>query len=307
MVVTPLFIVTNNSQVEYPLALLLITGVALVMWSINIWLGYIFGKGQKNDNIKRYIASYSFCVIGTTMGAQHAFGGMHGSGYIFFHFHLIAFFAINTVILILQDLLLLREKNTAIEQENIQLKLQNIEAINQQLQQQVQPHFLFNSLSTLKALIKTSPVNAEDYLVKLSGFLRYAIAAGQQQTATVAEEVQLCTDYLYMQQIRFGQALHFSTGIPAEIENKRLPVFALQILAENAIKHNTLTQTNPLVITIIYSNGYIKVQNNVQLTAAEHPGGTGLTNLVARYKTLNGDIIINKDSTTFSVSIKVLP
>lgn len=307
--VTPLFIVTNNRQVYYPLALLIITGVALALWAINIWLGNIFGKGHKNDNVKRYFTSYTFCVIGTTLAAQHAFGSMHGSGHIFFHFHLIAFFAINTVILILQDLLLLKEKNIFIQQENMRLKLQNIEALNLQLQQQVQPHFLFNSLSTLKALIKVSPANAEDYLVKLSGFLRYAIAAGQRQTATVAEEVQVCTDYLYMQQIRFGQALQFSVNIPAEIWEEKLPVFALQMLAENAIKHNTLTQEKPLIITITYSSRYITVSNNLQLTTAtEHTGGTGLANLTARYNTLpGGDVIINKTSELFAVSIKVLP
>jgi len=308
MTVTPLFIVTNNRQVDYPIALLMVTGVALAMWGVNIWLGNVFGKGAKNDDVKRYVTSYTFCVVGTTLAAQHAFGGMHGSGHVFFHFHLIAFFAINTAILILQDLLLLREKHTAIEQENMQLKLQNIEALNRQLQQQVQPHFLFNSFSTLKALIKTSPADAEGYLVKLSGFLRYAISTGQQQTATLAEEVQLCTDYLYMQQIRFGQALQFSLNIPEEIQGQKLPVFALQMLAENAIKHNTLTQANPLVITISYSNSYITVHNNMQLTTAEHTGGTGLTNLIARYKTLpGGDVIINKNDDSFSVSIKVLP
>jgi len=308
MVVTPLFIVTSNRQVDYPVALLLITGVALFMWSINIWLGNVFGSGRRNDDIKKYIVSYAFCVIGTTLAAQHAFGGMHGNGHVFFHFHLIAFFAINTAILILHDLLLLREKNTVIEQENMQLKLQNIEALNRQLQQQVQPHFLFNSLSTLKALIKTSPADAEEYLVKLSGFLRYAIAAGQQQTATVAEEVQLCTDYLYMQQIRFGQALQFTVNIPTEIQAQKLPVFALQMLAENAIKHNTLTPASPLVITITYSNNYITVYNNLQLSTIEHTGGTGLANLIARYKTLpGGDVIITKTGESFAVSIKVLP
>lgn len=307
MVVTPLFIVTNNRQVDYLVALLVITAVALAMWGINIWLGNVFGKSQKNDDVKKYVTSYMFCVVGTTLAAQHAFGGMHGSGHIFFHFHLIAFFAINTAILILYNLLLLKEKNTVIEQENMQLKLQNIEALNRQLQQQVQPHFLFNSLSTLKALIKTSPADAEDYLVKLSGFLRYAIAAGQQQTAMVAEELKLCTDYLYMQQIRFGQALQFSINIPEETQSHKLPVFALQMLAENAIKHNTLTQASPLVISITYSNNYITVHNNLQPVAAEHTGGTGLTNLIARYKTLpGGDVIITKSDETFAVSIKVL-
>ncbi|HVX50893.1 MAG TPA: histidine kinase, partial [Chitinophagaceae bacterium] len=222
----------------------------------------------------------------------------------------VVFLSMNTAVLILQDLVLVRKQNTDMERENLHLRMKNIEAANLQLKQQVQPHFLFNSLSTLKALIKTNTVKAEEYLVKLSDFLRYAVSSGSVHLVTVQEEVQLCMDYLQMQQIRFGNALQIAINTPGVVlQQGQLPVFSLQVLAENAIKHNMLTTASPLVISIYYDDGRITVTNNMQPLQPQQPasGGMGLANLAERYKMLCGDdIIVTKTNKTFSVSIKVI-
>lgn len=269
-------------------------------------------KERKKNSFLQYFLSYSFGVLPGVFAAQLLFeGSVHGTNHKdFFHFHLLVFIAINTVVIILQNLTLVKEKNVLVESENMQLRTKNIEAANQQLKQQVQPHFLFNSLSTLKALIKQQPVQAEEYLVRLSSFLRYTIAANQPDKAKVEDEVKLCVDYLEMQQIRFGNALQFSIDIPAEVQqDKDLPVFALQILAENAIKHNTLTIANPLHITITYSDNAITVANNLQpKESTEYSAGMGLNNLSERYKLLSAEgVTIQKTETTFMVTINTLP
>ncbi len=112
-----------------------------------------------------------------------------------------------------------------------------------------------------------------------------------------------------MQKIRFSEALQFTINIPADImEQYYVPVFALQILVENAIKHNTFTMAAPLHISIEYASGAIAVNNNLQESFREQSdGGLGLANLRERYSILSKeDIIISKTSNSFSVSIKVL-
>jgi LytS/YehU family sensor histidine kinase len=217
--------------------------------------------------------------------------------------------SLNTVILILLDLLLLREKKAKIEIENARLKQKNSEALYQQLKQQIHPHFLFNSLNTLKALINKSPDVAEDYLITLSDFLRRSVSAGNENIVKIEDELKMCLDYLKMQKIRYGEALQFYTDVPEEIaQTGFVPVFSLQMLSENAIKHNALTAETPLQIKMIYNEGSITVVNNIQpKLTTETTTGLGLINLAERYKILSGDEIrIHTTAEQFSVRIKVL-
>jgi LytS/YehU family sensor histidine kinase len=225
------------------------------------------------------------------------------------HLHLIIFLSVDLVVIILQDLTVVREKKTAMEMENAQLRLRNAEAMNLQLMQQIQPHFLFNSLSTLKSLIGISPEQAGEYLVRLSGFLRASLSSHTSGSWQVARELELCGDYLEMQRMRFATALEFLIDVPAEVrETGYLPVFSLQLLIENAIKHNVLTAARPLLVTVTYRGGWIAVMNNLQRkeTGVES-AGMGLVNLRERYRALSGDEVrMEETADTFSVYIKVL-
>lgn len=298
-----------------------------IIWSINILLLHAGEKYFKNTSpaYLRYILSYLICVsmviltrlflrvfIANDNSAvehfiRHNSGPDHSKGAVYASFVLA--FALNTIVLLIQNLILLREKKTRIELENAELKIKNAEATNQQLKQQIHPHFLFNSLNTLKTLIRKHPDKAEDYLVKLSDFLRASLLSGTPNTIKLKEEIKLCHDYLEMQKMRFGEALRYAINIPGEIQDKAIvPVFSLLPLLENAIKHNTLTAELPLEILIEYENGRIITANNIQ--AKLSPGlstGVGLENLKERYKILSGDeIVINNNGKTFSVSVKTL-
>jgi two-component system, LytTR family, sensor kinase len=208
----------------------------------------------------------------------------------------------------MQDLLLLREKKTMIESENAQLKIKNIEATYNQLKQQIHPHFLFNSLNTLKTLIRKEPKDAEIYLKKLSDFLRASITLNNENLAKLSDELKFCLDYLELQKGRFGEALKYSIEIPEEIKSGFVPVFSVQHLLENAIKHNALTNENPLLIEVKYDNSRIIVTNNIQIKSiTEETTGRGLVNLAERYRILSGDeIIFQSDENQFSVSVKIL-
>jgi len=216
---------------------------------------------------------------------------------------------INVVIIVIHDYIILIHLKTQADIENARLKNAQAEAVNQLLRQQIQPHFLFNALNTLKSLYKIDPTGGEKYIVHLSDFLRASFSNSNTKITPVKEEIKLCMDYLEMQKIRFGHSLQFEFNLESEIINHGLvPSFSIQPLIENAIKHNELTLESPLQIAISSREGRIRVTNNIQLKpVTDHYTGSGLTNLTERYRLLcQDDPVIEKDEYSFSVSIKVI-
>lgn len=219
---------------------------------------------------------------------------------------------INLIILSLCELVFLYFRKQKIEHENIYLKQMNLEAKNNQLKMQLHPHFLFNSLNTLRLLLKKDAAKAEDYLLKLSDMLRFSTTAALQNVVDIEDELKLCIAYLEMQKVRFGDMLHFA------VVNKRiyyakgkLPVYSLQLLAENAIKHNAFTNEEPLTIFIDFEeeSQTITVRNKIQpKRTAEPTTMSGLSNLNKRYQLLNKESIqITEVNNEFAVTIDILP
>jgi len=217
------------------------------------------------------------------------------------------FFFGNLIVYIIMNYVILIHNKAKLELENTQLKMKNMEAAYLQLKNQIQPHFLFNALNTLKSLIKKQPATAEEYLKHLSDLLRKMISQNQGNTVSLTDEMELCTDYIELQKTRFGESLEFLNNIPENIKGF-LPGFAIQQLLENAIKHNAFTTDKPLFINISYKDRTITVRNNKQeKNYFEESTGTGLINLSERYRIISGDdIIINDSGGFFSVTIKIL-
>lgn len=196
------------------------------------------------------------------------------------------------------------------ELEVVRLQSANMETTNQLLKQQIQPHFLFNALNTLKSLIKKQPDIAEYYLIQLSDFLRASISGHRTDVVSIKEELKLCQNYMDMQKIRFGEALQYQVDVPESyLEVYSIPFFSLQPLLENAIKHNELTKQNPLVISILIENDQILVKNQLRLKKnVETSTGNGLTNLRERYRILfKEEIQISQSTEYFTVSLKLIP
>ena len=219
---------------------------------------------------------------------------------------------INLIILTLCELVFLYFRKQKIENENVYLRQMNLEAKNSQLKMQLHPHFLFNSLNTLRLLLKKDADKAEDYLLKLSDMLRFSTTAALLNVIAVEDELKLCIAYLEMQKVRFGSMLHFVIANESLYEaNGKLPVYSLQLLAENAIKHNAFTNEGPLVIFIDYdaNGGTITVRNRIQpKRTAELTTMSGLSNLEKRYSLLDGNgIKIATTNNEFAVTIKILP
>ncbi|OXA93770.1 sensor histidine kinase [Flavobacterium hercynium] len=216
---------------------------------------------------------------------------------------------LTTFILFLHDFVVYRYNRRQTEIEVSLLQLRTSQAENLLLKQQIHPHFLFNSLNTLKALIKKDPALSEIYLIQLADFLRSAVSHNNSQTATLRDELRFCKNYLEMQKIRFGSAIDWEVVIvDDEILEGLLPVFSLQPLLENAIKHNIFTKESPLKLIIQQNGENIVVSNIINYrNAGETSTQSGLSNLAERYNLWSGEeIIIKNDGITFSVSFKII-
>lgn len=307
-----------------------ITSVTLVIWFVNIgllWLSYRL-KFRGRDWL-RYITSTVVCVLVFLLATQlipirrpempaefiknlpkdFPIGRFPRPTRLLMP--LIQTISINLVIIVLLEILVLRDKKRIIEEENSRLRMFNLEAKHSLLKQQLHPHFLFNSLSTLGSLIKRSPQQAEEYLEKLSELLRFSINSDSQTVVGLREELELTENYLSMQQVRFGNALNFTIDIPYKIKiTGKVPIYSVQLLVENAIKHNILTTAKPLKIVIKSGkeNNTISIENNLQPKLhVEDGSGVGLSNLAERYRLLhNEELNIDRTNEKFIVTIKVL-
>jgi two-component system, LytTR family, sensor kinase len=280
----------------------------------NLWLMLIFEnkkeKYKANITYKFLILSYLlsilifFTVILSYAFYKHTSVPQNTLIYVFFICILI-----NTLVLALQRSIVIQDLKSKSDLENSQLKTINADAANQILRQQIHPHFLFNALNILKSLYRINPKAGEEYLIRLSDFLRASVTTNNIKIIPVKDEVKLCEDYLEMQKIRFGTALNYSFSIPEEtLKSYYLPSFSIQPLLENAIKHNELTEESPLNINVSQDGGWIKVTNSLKIKKnTEISTGSGLSNLSERYKLLaNEDIIIKEENDSFVVCIKLL-
>lgn len=215
----------------------------------------------------------------------------------------------NTVILVVQNLFILQYRNAQVEIEKLQLETNVTNAKNLLLRQQIQPHFLFNALTTIKALYKQDQKLGEEYLVHLADFLRVSISNPKQYKALIGQEVSYCQNYLKMQKIRFGSALEYDIVIDQHVmDTGGLPYLSLQSVVENVLKHNGATEEKPLRIEIYKDNDYIVVKNNLQKRVHKELSlGNGLYNLNERYRLLGEDNVkITSDNLFFTVYLKIL-
>lgn len=167
------------------------------------------------------------------------------------------------------------------------------------LQQQLSPHFMFNSLSTLQGMIAADSEKAEDYVATLSDAMRYITENIGKERIALPEALRFIENYVKMQETRFFGHFLFSidtSGIPHDAYI--VPV-SLQLAVENAIKHNKHSCKHPLEIKISFSQGYIEVSNKKQPTAYEDGLGVGLKNLSERYKLLIGKELDVSETTDF--------
>lgn len=159
------------------------------------------------------------------------------------------------------------------------------------LKNQLNPHFLFNSLNVLSALVRKDSEKAQSFIDEFSSVYRYILEVIDRQVVTLNEELEFARSYLFLQQIRFGNALKTEISINAGKLDYLVPPLSIQLLLENALKHNKASAESPLVIRIYDDGSRLFVRNNLQeKIGRENSRGIGLENLKRRYLYISGEL-----------------
>ncbi len=197
-------------------------------------------------------------------------------------------------------------KETKLEAE--QLSKEKLQTQLNSLLQQINPHFLFNSLNTLSALIDDNPKDAQNYLSDLSKVYRYLLRTNENELTSLANEINFIDSYFHLLQTRFGKGVKLLQSIQPDDYGKLLPPLTLQLLVENAVKHNTVGKNKPLVIEITTSGDYLTVRNNLQRkTLKVESSKVGLSNIAEKYRLINKSAIeITEAEGYFSVTVPLI-
>ncbi len=174
-----------------------------------------------------------------------------------------------------------------------QLKRENLIAQNQALRQQIDPHFLFNSITTLTTLIEEDKTIAIDFVRRIANVYRHVLDSKEHDLVDLRTETELARDYAFAFELRFGSNFILSISIPDDAMAYRIPPLTLQILVENAVKHNVISGDHPLTIRIeLEGKSKLIVRNNLRRKQSHSsPTHIGLKNILARYKYVTEGIV----------------
>jgi sensor histidine kinase YesM len=221
----------------------------------------------------------------------------------------LSYFAIAPVIGLTYEILFLQKEQELDSRIVEQLDYERQSAELNVLKAELDPHFVFNALNTLAPLITTDAAKAHIFTIKLSQAYKYLLLKRNHELITVSEELRFIEDYFFLQQIRHENQLKLHIELNGMVPGKILILpFALQLLIENAIKHNFFSDEKPLVITISLSKQFIQVCNTVHPKPyAVESTHVGLKNLSARYRlTCNKDISIHATNHTYIVKLPII-
>jgi sensor histidine kinase YesM len=200
-----------------------------------------------------------------------------------------------------------RWRDTLFETE--QLKKENLKSQLMSLKNQINPHFLFNSINSLSSLIADDPEKAEVFLDEMSKVYRYLLRNNEDNLIPLTMELQFINSYFHLLKTRYGDGIDLKMFVPDSCRTQKIPPLTVQILIENAVKHNVMLKEQPLKIEIIcYGNKQLIVKNNVQRKMAKvNSTQVGLQNVASKYQLLNQpDIIVRENEKEFIVTVPLI-
>lgn len=205
-------------------------------------------------------------------------------------------------------------KNSMMDAAELKLKAEQLERIASQaeletLKMQLDPHFLFNNFSTLSELVLEDQKVAVKFIDHLALVYRYMLSNVRKNTISLKEEISFVESYFYLIKERMGRKVELIIDIPEVVQNTHaVAPIALQLLVENAVKHNTASKEHPLIIHIEVVNEYVVVRNNLQKLVVELPSSkVGLDNIIDRYRLLSQlDVQISSTTEEFLVKLPLL-
>lgn len=263
--------------------------------------------------VKRNLATFVFLFTESFIGAlilnrEVLFNSQQHpaySGRILISF--LAILLINAVIVIAADLIIFfRQSRLSLKVESD--KKRKAQYQYQQLKQQLNPHFLFNSLNVLDYLVQNEDKQrASDFIRKLAGVYRYLLDTGENKLVSIVEELHFIEMYTDLLKERFPEGLILNIDVAEEYLQKQIIPCGLQVLVENATKHNIVSADKPLYISIYVEHDMIVVKNNLQPRLTANSTGLGLQNIQKQYKDIaNKEIIVSKQNKDYIVKLPIL-
>lgn len=189
-----------------------------------------------------------------------------------------------------------------------QIRTDNLNAQYELLKQQINPHFLFNSLNTLKSMIDIKDESSGDFVVRLADFYRFTLDNRKMDLIPLKKELAILDAYVFLLTSRFEDGIEFKIDIQEEILNSYIPPFTLQLLCENCIKHNIVSLAHPLIIKLYSDSEYIVIENNFQpKNIPQESAGIGIENIRERYKHFaEKELTILQNDSNFTVKLPIV-
>jgi two-component system LytT family sensor kinase len=309
-------IVGFNMPPNWELPLTLFSIIAMYLfWEIFIGIHTYLNKKLPFEKgigiritVQLLIGSLIFLVCRQT--ALHFFGETFGFEFNQQHYvflivaDIFASFAINLGFI--SSYFIKRWKENVLKAERLQREQATLKY--QQLKNQVNPHLLFNSLSSLDNLIRTDPALASRFVKHMSKVYRYVLQHKENEVVNLETEIEFISEYIELQKIRFGNALVININVKEESLDKGIVMITLQTMVDNAIKHNEIHLSRPLNIQIFDKGEYLIIENNKQLKQSiQDSNQQGIAQLTQLYQYLSNEpLIIEDQENSFTVKIPLL-
>jgi two-component system, LytTR family, sensor kinase len=298
--------------------------IVTILITTVIWLGnryvmiYCRKKYPYFKDVRRRLVIQSIIMLVFTLTANILLGqfsecvyakdgGVRDFNDILIQSNAAVIFCTIMIIAIYESIYFMHELRHSVE-ETENLKRENLSAQLNALRTQVNPHFLFNNLNTLSSLIPENPTHAVDFVQQLSKVYRHILQVKDEKCILLKDELDVMNAYTFLLKTRFGSNLEVTIDIPIEKLGKKIVPLSLQILMENAIKHNIVSAEKPLVIHVFAENGSVVVSNNLQMkNQINESTGIGLDNIRNRYKLISEKLVsVTESETNFTVSIPLI-
>jgi two-component system, LytTR family, sensor kinase len=264
--------------------------------------------------VHQSVSMFLFTVIGNNLFGwlvdDVVFKGSYGGHFttnILINSNSAAIFCTIMIIAIYESIYFMNALKKSVEEKET-LKRESLNAQLSALRTQVNPHFLFNNLNTLLALIPDNPQQAMEFVQQMAKVYRHILEVQDESSIPLKDELDVLKAYGFLLKTRFGPNLVIDIDIPDEKLQQRIVPLSLQLLMENAIKHNIVSSEKPLKISVFAENGHLVISNNLQVkNQLIESTGIGLENIRNRYRLLGEkEVKVTESGKNFTVSIPLI-
>ncbi|MDF2934304.1 MAG: putative signal transduction histidine kinase [Chryseobacterium sp.] len=287
------------------LILLRWASVSAMLYLLWILLDYISRKAETYRFLKSIIAATALLIIVYNIFLLTPLFQNKNLKWMF----VVRYFIAIIPFLIIQYAFRANKKVAQLELEKQQIQTENYKVQLEALRTKADPHFLFNSLNTLRTMVRHQDPKSEQFILSLSDFYRQTLRYNESTLIKLIDEVKVLESYLFLMKNRNEEAVQISIQIAEELYEHQIPTLALQTVVENCFKHNMMTSKMPLYIEIKSADNYIEIKNNVQPRMTNSSSsGYGLENLKKRYELLNieNGVDIEPTDDYFLVRLKLI-